>query len=146
MERASSGRRARAPRGARVAPIVGGIVKTAVVVRHVPFEDLDSWAPLLETHGFRVRYLEAPSADLSAFDPTGPALLVLLGGPIGAHQDDVYPFLVPELRLLERRLGADRPTLGICLGAQLMARALGGRVYPGEKELGVGARHADGRG
>jgi GMP synthase (glutamine-hydrolysing) len=64
-------------------------------------------------------------------------VLIVLGGPIGVYQEHAYPFLTDELRLLERRLAADLPTLGICLGAQLMARALGAKVYAGpRKEIG----------
>ena len=111
-------------------------MKTAIVIRHVPFEDLDRLAPLLAARGYEVRTLDAPVTDLDAIDPTAPDLLVVLGGPIGAYQEDLYPFLVAELHLLEQRLGADQPTLGICLGAQLMARALGAAVYPAAKELG----------
>lgn len=113
--------------------------RSALAVRHVPFEDLGLLEPLLRERGWRVDYVEAGLDDLGALDPAAPDLLVVLGGPIGAWQDDVYPFLKEELGLLERRLAADRPTLGICLGGQLMARALGGRVYPGPgKEIGWG--------
>jgi GMP synthase (glutamine-hydrolysing) len=64
-------------------------------------------------------------------------LLIVLGGPIGAYEEEKYPFLVDEIALIEDRLSANLPTLGICLGAQLMARALGARVYPGPaKEIG----------
>ena len=85
---------------------------------------------------FDVRYVEA-AGDLSDVDGLEPALMIVLGGPIGAYEDAIYPFLKHELRFLERRLAADRPTLGICLGAQLMARALGARVYAGpRKEIG----------
>jgi len=62
---------------------------------------------------------------------------VVLGGPVGAYEGHLYPILDEELRLLRRRLAASAPTLGICLGAQLMARALGAHVAPGSaKEIG----------
>jgi GMP synthase (glutamine-hydrolysing) len=63
--------------------------------------------------------------------------MIVLGGPLGANDEALFPFLVDELKLLERRLAAARPTLGICLGAQLVARVLGARVYPAaQKEIG----------
>ncbi|MFX5522364.1 gamma-glutamyl-gamma-aminobutyrate hydrolase family protein, partial [Acinetobacter baumannii] len=50
-----------------------------------------------------------------------------------------YPFLKDEIALLKQRLAADKPTLGICLGAQLIAHALGAKVYAGhQKEIGWG--------
>ncbi len=112
-------------------------MKTAFVIQHLTFEDLGTFGPLLSRRGFAWRYLEAGIDDLTRLEPDEPDLLVVLGGPIGAYEEDRYPFLADELRLLEQRLAADRPTLGICLGAQLMARALGARVYPGSaKEIG----------
>ena len=112
-------------------------MKTALAIRHVAFEDAGSLAGVLAARGIELRYAEAGIEDLAALDPLAADLLVVLGGPIGAYEEDAYPFVRDELRLLERRLAADRPTLGICLGAQLMARALGARVYPGPaKEIG----------
>lgn len=107
------------------------------VIRHVAFEDLGILAELFDARGWDVTYVEAPVADWSGFDPLAPDLLVVLGGPIGVYEDDLYPFLKLELAALEQRLKADKPTLGICLGAQLIAGALGARVYPNrEKEIG----------
>lgn len=111
-------------------------MKHAIAIRHVPFEDLDSFAAPLEARGYGIAYRDAPVDDLTALDLATADLLVVLGGPIGAYEDALYPFLRAELALIERRLQAGRPVLGICLGAQLMARALGARVYPGKKELG----------
>jgi GMP synthase (glutamine-hydrolysing) len=108
----------------------------AVALRHVAFEDLDAFAPALAARGFAVSYREAPVDDLAAPELFAADLLIVLGGPIGAYEEAAYPFLAPEIALIERRLQAGRPVLGICLGAQLMARALGARVYPGAKELG----------
>jgi GMP synthase (glutamine-hydrolysing) len=110
-------------------------LRTAVALRHVAFEDLGILEPLLRRRGFDVSYLEA------GVDSLGPALradlLVVLGGPIGVYEAGKYPFVTDEIGLIERRLARGRPVLGICLGAQLIAAALGARVYPaGVKELG----------
>lgn len=110
---------------------------TALALRHVAFEDLGLLAPLLAERGIQARTLDAGVDDLTAVDPLGDDLLVVLGGPIGAGDDAAYPWLADELRLVERRLAAGRPTLGICLGAQLIARALGAACYPAPaKEIG----------
>jgi GMP synthase (glutamine-hydrolysing) len=112
-------------------------VRSALAIRHVAFEDLGLLAPLLESRGIAARTLDAGVDDLAAVDPLGDDLLVVLGGPIGANDDAAYPWLVDELRLIERRLTAGRPTLGICLGAQLIARALGAACTPAPgKEIG----------
>jgi GMP synthase (glutamine-hydrolysing) len=109
----------------------------ACAIRHVAFEDLGFFAEVLSRHGFAIEYVEAAAASFGKMDPLGPDLLVVLGGPIGAYEDDAYPFLADEVTFIEARLRADRPTLGICLGAQLMARALGAKVVPGgRKEIG----------
>lgn len=108
----------------------------AVAVRHVAFEDLGSFAPVLAELGYEVSYVDAGVDDVGAAKVAEADLLIVLGGPIGAYEDDVYPFLRDEIGLLERRLRLNLPTLGICLGAQLMARALGARVYRGHPEIG----------
>lgn len=111
--------------------------RTALALRHVHFEDLGSLAPLLQERGYEIRYLDAAIDDLSAIDAAAPDLLVVLGGPIGAFDDATYPFITRELDLIRQRLQSQRPLLGICLGAQLIARALGAKVYPlGVKEIG----------
>ncbi|HEY4636276.1 MAG TPA: glutamine amidotransferase [Alphaproteobacteria bacterium] len=112
---------------------------TALAVRHVAFEDLGSLAAVLRGRGFKIGYRDAGRHDLRAVDALKPDLLVVLGGPIGTYEENTYPFLRDEFRLIEKRLAAKRPIIGICLGAQLMAWVLGARVYPGpRKEIGWG--------
>lgn len=110
--------------------------RLALAIRHVHFEDCGTLADLLSERGFEVRYVEPWRADFSALDVTTPDLLVGLGGPVSVYEADSYPWITDELRLFERRLAARRPLLGICLGAQMLARVLGARVFGGRKELG----------
>lgn len=113
------------------------MVKQAVAVRHVHFEDLGTFEAVLASAGYEVSYRDVGVHDLGTLEPVEPELLVVLGGPIGVYEDEAYPFLERERDLLKARLAANRPTLGICLGAQLIAAALGARVYPsGVKEIG----------
>lgn len=112
-------------------------MKTALAIRHLHFEDLGTLEPLLRARGYRVRYVDPTGDDLVALDVLSPALMVVLGGPVGAFDEPRYPWLAAELRAVRARLDAGRPLLGICLGAQLMARALGAAVRPmGVKEIG----------
>jgi GMP synthase (glutamine-hydrolysing) len=107
-------------------------MRTAVAIRHVDFEDLGLLAPLLARHGFTTSYLDATTTNGDAWRSARDAdLLVVLGGPIGVADLDGYPFLRTELELIGERLADDRPTLGICLGAQLLAVACGGSVRAG---------------
>lgn len=110
---------------------------SVVAIRHVTFEDLGVWKPWFDANGYSVTYVDAPVADLHAVDPLASDLMIVLGGPIGAYQQDRYPFLVDELRLIEQRIAAGKPLLAVCLGAQLVATALGAHVSRmGHKEIG----------
>jgi GMP synthase (glutamine-hydrolysing) len=112
---------------------------SAVVVCHVAFEDLGLLGPVLDDAGWNQSYRMAPTDDLGDASIEHADLLIILGGPIGAYEADTYPFLSREIDLLERRMAKDLPTLGICLGSQLMAKALGARVFAGAtKEIGWG--------
>ena len=112
-------------------------MKTLVALRHLAFEDLGMLAPMLQAQGWRVHYYDLGVDELSKIDLAQVDLLTILGGPIGAEEDDRYPFLAEEVQLVRERQASQRPMLGICLGAQLIARAMGARVKPmGLKEIG----------
>ncbi len=114
--------------------------RTVLALRHLAFEDLGLLDPLLRRRGAtQVTTLDAGVDDLAGIDLDAVDLLVVLGGPIGAYDDALYPWLADEAALVRRRLASRRPLLGICLGAQLMARALGAPVAPmphGRQEIG----------
>lgn len=109
----------------------------ALAIRHLAFEDLGLIGPLLQARGFRVDYLEAGIDPITTEAVLTPDLVVVLGGPIGVYETDAYPFLTAEKDAIAARLEARRPTVGVCLGAQLMAAALGAPVTStGRKEIG----------
>ena len=111
--------------------------KTCLAVRHVAFEDLGLLGPLVAARGYQVHYHDA---SIERFEPVtllSPDLVIVLGGPIGVYESDVYPFINGEIVAIAARLDANKPILGICLGAQMMAAALEARVAPGPaKEIG----------
>ena len=111
--------------------------KIVNVIRHLAFEDLASFTALFQAKNININYIEAGYDDLSQINVLSDELLIVLGGPVSVNDGAMFPFLEVEIDLLKRRIAADKPTLGICLGAQLIASALGANVYPGRvKEIG----------
>ena len=108
-----------------------------LVFQHVPYEPLGTLDPLLKTAGFRIRYV-----NFSRDATQRPALdryeaIIVLGGPMNSDQIDTYPNLVTEVDILREALDRDMSILGIYLGAQLLAKALGGTVERNpEREIG----------
>lgn len=92
----------------------------------------------LARRGARCRIVHTALGGLDDLDPLASDLLIVLGGSPGVYQADDYPFLKDEIALIEKRLAAGLPYLGICLGAQLMAAALGARVYKGTQGSEIG--------
>jgi len=113
------------------------MTKSCLAVRHVAFEDLGLLGPLVAARGYDVRYHDAGIEPFDANTLAAPDLVIVLGGPIGVYEGDAYPFIAAEIAAILARLDAGKPILGICLGAQMMAAALGARVAPGPvKEIG----------
>jgi GMP synthase (glutamine-hydrolysing) len=112
-------------------------MKKLLVLQHVAHELLGTLNPLLKRSGFRIRYVNFarhPDAQPSLDGYDG---LVILGGPMSVNDVDRLPHLNTEMRLIEAALRNNLPVLGICLGAQLIAKTLGAPVYPNqEKEIG----------
>jgi GMP synthase (glutamine-hydrolysing) len=112
-------------------------MRRVLVFQHVAVEPLGTLLPLLRSYGLRIRYVNferdcdaTPSVD-------GYDGLIVLGGPMSAWDDARYPHLAREVAAIEAALANETPVLGICLGAQLLARSLGAEVRPAERaEIG----------
>jgi GMP synthase (glutamine-hydrolysing) len=113
------------------------MARTCLAVRHVAFEDMGLLEPLLAARDYTVRWLEAGVDPFAGGALIEPDLVVVLGGPIGVYEAETYPFITDEVAAVRARLDSGKPLLGVCLGAQMMAAALGARVAPGPaKEIG----------
>lgn len=105
--------------------------KTALIIRHVPVEGVAGYRAPIEAAGYAVDRIDVDDPSFAALDLCRPDLLIMMGGPMAVYEQDEHPWIRCQLRRLALRLEADRPTLGVCFGAQMMAAALGARVYPG---------------
>ncbi len=108
-----------------------------LVFQHVPFEPLGTLDPLLKNAGFRIRYVNFARDPKQVPSLDGYSALIILGGPMNVDQVHDYPNLATEVSLVQDALDRGISILGICLGAQLLARALGSRVRPAHaREIG----------
>ncbi len=104
--------------------------------QHVPFEGIGNIEPWLLAKGYEItstqfyKHIQLP--DYKKVD-----LLIIMGGPMSVNDEDVYPWLVKEKQFIRDCIGVGKAVLGICLGSQLIASAMGARVYRNpEKEIG----------
>ncbi len=114
-------------------------MKSALIVRHVPYEGCAGYRAPIEAAGYTLDRIDVADPGFATADLTAPDLLIVMGGPMGVYDTADHPWIPGEIAALAERLAADRPTLGICLGAQMVAAALGSAVYRGpECEIGFG--------
>lgn len=113
------------------------MTKRALIVRHVPYEGIAGFRVPVEAAGYTIERLDVSDPAFPEADLVSPDLVILMGGPMGVYDGDHHPWIAHEIERLAERLAADRPTIGVCLGAQMIAAALGARVYQGPaKEIG----------
>ncbi len=107
-------------------------MKQALCLQHVPFEGPGVFRQALAERQYRIETLLVPQQDLP---PTPPDFLLVMGGPMSVNDSD--PWIDKELRFIRHAIEAGVPVVGVCLGSQFMAKALGGEVRPGPRlEIG----------
>jgi GMP synthase (glutamine-hydrolysing) len=99
-----------------------------LVFQHVPYEPLGTLNPLLKEAGFRIRYVNFGREPQSRPNLDGYEALIILGGPMNSDQIETHPNLITEIELIREACDRQMSVFGICLGAQLLAKALGGSV------------------
>ncbi len=112
--------------------------KNVWMVVHEQAGDVGSYGLFLNQMGIQPSIFLATETDFAALDARTPDLLIVMGGPMGVYEAGIYPWMRAEIDFVERRIAADKPLLGVCLGSQMIAKALGANVYKGQqgKEIG----------
>jgi GMP synthase-like glutamine amidotransferase len=108
--------------------------KNILVIQNITCEHLGNLANLFDLDGFNVTILNSKNNSIPT-DLISYSGIIILGGPMSVY--DNYDYLQNEQKLIKKAVDMNIPTLGICLGSQLIAQAMGGKVYPGNlKEIG----------
>ncbi|MCX5804027.1 MAG: type 1 glutamine amidotransferase [Proteobacteria bacterium] len=108
-----------------------------VIIKHVEREGAGLLEDFFKNDGWELEFVELEKGDRLPEHLDGVAGIILLGGPMNVYQEDGHPFLKDEDRLITRSLVEEIPILGICLGAQLLAKACDARVEKAtQKEIG----------
>ena len=114
-------------------------MKSGLIIRHVPVEGIAGFREPVEAAGYRLERIDVADPVFATLDLREPDLVIMMGGPMSVYEHERYPWIACQKRRLVARLELDRPTLGVCFGAQLLAAALGGEVFRGpHKEVGFG--------
>lgn len=111
--------------------------KSILVIKHVEQEGPDMLGTFLEAAAWPMETIELGKGEASPESLGHVAAVIMLGGPMNVYEEEAYPFLKDEDRLIKQVLKEEIPFLGVCLGAQLLAKACGARVMKAaQKEIG----------
>jgi GMP synthase (glutamine-hydrolysing) len=112
-------------------------MKPVLALRHVAHEGLGTIEDVLRRENLVFSVVDLFHESLRTFHPEQLAGLIVMGGPMNVDETDRHPFLADEVKWIRQSVDAGLPVLGVCLGSQLLAKALGSRVYPNRvKEIG----------
>lgn len=112
-------------------------MKKGLIVRHVPYEGIAGFREPIEAAGYELDRFDVADPGFWQLDLTAPDLVILMGGPMGVYEQDAHPWIACEIERLAARIERGLPTLGVCLGAQMIAAAMGAEVHAGPvKEVG----------
>lgn len=112
--------------------------KKVLAVRHVGIEHAGLIEDILKGRDIAIDYIDTAKGETLKKSLDNYYFVIILGGYMGAYEENIYPFLSYEYRLMEETLKKDIPLLGICLGSQMLAKILGAKVYKGDKGKEIG--------
>lgn len=113
-------------------------MKKVVAIRHVEIEHLGIIEDYLQQRDFTIEYIDTPKGQKLKLPVEEYSFIVILGGYMGVYESDLYPFLKYEFEIIEQSLKYQITLFGICLGCQMLAEVLGGKVYKGERGKEIG--------
>jgi GMP synthase (glutamine-hydrolysing) len=104
---------------------------TALVIQHEDYEALAGFQKPLEARGYEIAFINVRDPHFDTLSFLDPDLLVIMGGPMGVYETGAHPWMNHEIVRVAERMLADLPTVGVCLGSQVIAAAMGANVYKG---------------
>lgn len=112
-------------------------MKKGLIIRHTPYEGIAGFRRPVEDAGYELDRIDVTDRAFASVNFNTPDLLILMGGPMGVYERDSHPWIDCEIDRLASRISLGLPTIGVCLGAQMIAQAMGAQVYAGPvKEVG----------
>ncbi len=108
---------------------------SVLILKNTPSEGPGTIEDFLRRQGTSYRIVELGRETVT--DPERFDTLVMMGGPMSVNDEKIYPYIEREMELVRQFISAGKKVFGVCLGAQIMAKALGAKVYAGpQKEIG----------
>ena len=112
-------------------------MKKGLIIRHTPYEGIAGFRAPVEAAGYDLDRIDVTDPAFTSVNFNAPDLLILMGGPMGVYEREAHPWIDCEIDRLASRISLGLPTLGVCLGSQMIAQAMGAEVYVGPvREVG----------